>query len=754
MKKRFISLCLALVCMLAPASAAFSDISDSRLEQTASVLDALGIMQGVDYQRFSPEASLTRAQFCKLAVTAMGVSDTSAYGSYTIFPDVKSSHWASKYINAAVLHPDLKKQAIIRGYADGTFGPDKTVNFGEVCTMLLRMLGYTESDIGPFWPTDYIARAKSLGLTKGVSSAAALNPVKRADAATMLLNTLGTKTKDDSGMLLSKVASSTIEDCILLETSKTDSTLASNEARFFENGAVSETPRKTAGTLDYSLIGVHGTIVIGKDDENVVIGVVPNDNKVETYNVTSISADGVKTNAQTLHPNRDVKLYVARERKADTYANMWASVHSGDTLTMYYDDYGSLELMAVLPTEQSAGGNSFVYGMATSINIPESYTIVKNGAVVDRSKLRKYDVVTMDAANRRAIVSDAKLSGQYTSGTPSFNYPQTVTMYGQEYRIPDSAASSFKDLKPKDYITLLFDDAGNVAAAFPKTTVSADMQGIVTSLKGSEATVALTNGLTVSLKDMDTSNAGDLMGRMVSVGQNSNGKPYLMRRSLSGRVSGDWSVSEGKIGQAAVSPKARIYEEVTSSAPLAQISLSDLDLTKVPAKDIRYTVVDSAGTVTNIVLGDVTGDSWIYGMGFGSTVGEKDDENREYYAGVRYWDGSAMQSKKYPVINMPSGLGSDPIGIPRGYQEDGKPSSMTVLKLTSIDTVQLSAFDGATGVRTKNGYYKLADNIGVYNSDRGEFMSLQTAKANYTSFRVYANTSADDGGVIRMIVAE
>ncbi len=154
---------------LAPASAAFSDISDSNLEQTASILDALDIMQGVGNNQFNPNGSLTRAQFCKLAVTAMGVSDERLRQLHHFPGCQEATHWAAQYVNAAMLHPDLKKQAIIRGYADGTFGPDKTVNFGEVCTMLLRMLGYTESDIGPFWPTDYIARAKSLGLTEGVS---------------------------------------------------------------------------------------------------------------------------------------------------------------------------------------------------------------------------------------------------------------------------------------------------------------------------------------------------------------------------------------------------------------------------------------------------------------------------------------------------------------------------------------------------------------------------------------------------------
>ena len=37
-------------------------------------------------------------------------------------------------------------------------------------------------------------------------------------------------------------------------------------------------------------------------------------------------------------------------------------------------------------------------------------------------------------------------------------------------------------MKLNDYITLLFDADGNVAAAYPKKDVSAEMQGIVTKI--------------------------------------------------------------------------------------------------------------------------------------------------------------------------------------------------------------------------------------------------------------------------------
>ena len=782
MKKRFVSLCLAGLIMVAPASAVFTDISDSRVSQTAAVLDALGIMQGVGGSSFAPGKALTRAQFCKLAVTAMGVTDVSPYASYTIFPDVKHSHWAAPYINAAVRHPELKEKSIIRGYADGSFGPDKIVSYGEVCTMLLRMLGYKEEDVGPFWPADYIAQAQAIGLTDGVTIADAHAAVKRGDAAVLLLNALNTDKKGEEGStLLDKVASSTVKDCILLETGKTHSGLAADAALFYEDGVVdAESPRKTAGTLDSSMIGVYGTIVIGKGSSKVAVGVIPNGNKTEAYEVVNAEADRIVTTNGTLRPDRKTKLYISRDYAMDEYEKAWANLQSGDTLTLYYNEYGVLQLMAVLPKTTAGATHSFVYGLATSRRIPAEYAIIKNGAKIDASKLKKYDVVTLDAANRQAIVSDTKLSGKYQTDSTTYSHPSQVKILGKDFEVSSEAAATFKDMKLNDYITLLFDADGNVAAAYPKKDVSADMQGIVTKIGEGKATVTLTNGLTLRnisiAKDVKT----DVMGRLVTVSQSGEGAD-LIRRTLSGKTAGNWSVAEGKLGSNAVSSKVRVYEEVLSGAPLNAINVSDIDLTSVPASQIKYTVQDNAGTVTNIVLGDVTGESWIYGIGYGKKIkgnfyppadsGYSDmqpEEQEEYqrkhpeyysytYAVVpKYWqDGKMVDDKEYRVPSLPSGLNGNPIGIPRGYSTDESivNTSLDTLKLTLIDTVKPSAFDGSSGVRTKDGYYELAENIGVYVSEQNRFVSLQTAKSNYTSFRVYANKTAENGGKIRVIVA-
>ena len=765
MKKRFISLCLTLALTAATAGAAFSDISSGSLQQTASVLGSLGIMQGTGNNRFEPNRPLTRAEFCKLAVTAMGIDDASPYASYTIFPDVRASHWAARYVNAALRHPDFKDNYIIRGYADGTFGPDRQLTYGEVCTMLLRMLGYKESDIGPFWPADYIAQANALGLTQGVSIKDAKTPVTRADAATMLLNTLGTSTRSDGqggSPLISRVSSSTVENCILLETSETDSSLATDEALFYENGTLSA--RKTAGRLDRSLIGVYGTPVIGKKGENVAVGVVPNTaSRQETYEVVNAAADRIVTKTGTFRPNRDTPTYISRDSSAEdsklkSLTEVWSSILPGDTLHAYYNEYGSLALLAVLPGTSISHANTFVYGIATSANIPSEYKIVKNGAVIDPSGLKKYDVVTLDAANRQALVSDTRVSGRYSEGGPTVSYPQEVKVYGNSFRISDSAAAFFKDMKLKDYITLLFDADGNVAAAYPRSTVSADMQGIVTAIDESKATVTLTNGVTLRNMDIDKLDKPTaLMGRLVSVSTNGD-KAVLTRRTLSGKTSGEWSLSDGKLGTKSVSSRVNVYEEVLSGAPLSRIALSDIPLAKVPSSDIRYTVTDSAGTITTVILGDVTGDSWLYGMGYGERIKDPTSDDPDHYSEervvLRHWSDGKEIKDKFKVLSLPSGLSGGPIAVPKGYSTDENivNTSLDIKKLKLIDTVDRTAFDGASGVRTKDGYYALADQLGIYDTENRDFIAtLQSAKSNYTKFALYANDTAEDGGKIRII---
>ncbi len=132
MKKRVFSALLALVLTLSaaaiPASAAgsFSDVSDKKTAQNVEVLRLLGVVEGNGIGQFNPYAQLTRAEFCKMLVTLMGSSDVLRYKTMTIFPDVRASHWAARYVNYAV-----RGEKLLAGLPDGTFQPDRAISYGE-----------------------------------------------------------------------------------------------------------------------------------------------------------------------------------------------------------------------------------------------------------------------------------------------------------------------------------------------------------------------------------------------------------------------------------------------------------------------------------------------------------------------------------------------------------------------------------------------------------------------------------------------
>ena len=92
MKKRLLSLLLA-VCLAAsvlalPVSAAetvrFSDVTDRDTAMAVESLRLLGVLDGYGDGSFRPNAVLTRAQFCKMAVYAMdGESELGLYRTVT-----------------------------------------------------------------------------------------------------------------------------------------------------------------------------------------------------------------------------------------------------------------------------------------------------------------------------------------------------------------------------------------------------------------------------------------------------------------------------------------------------------------------------------------------------------------------------------------------------------------------------------------------------------------------------------------------
>ncbi len=199
MKKRLLTALLAAVMfcttLAAPAGAAgstrFSDLTDSGVTTAVESLRLMGVLDGYGDGTFRPDGKLNRAQFCKMLTYVMdGGSELGRYRTVTIFPDVKPSHWAAGYINLAA-----KGKGVISGFADGRFYPERTVTIGQAVTILVRLLGYKDEDVGGVWPDSFMAVGATIGLTDGIG-AAGNAPLTRAQAAKLFMNLLVAQKKD------------------------------------------------------------------------------------------------------------------------------------------------------------------------------------------------------------------------------------------------------------------------------------------------------------------------------------------------------------------------------------------------------------------------------------------------------------------------------------------------------------------------------------------------------------------------------
>lgn len=188
--KKVISSVAALTIVASSASAfavTFPDVETSATYAPAvQALSALGIINGDDNGLFNPDNKVTRAEFTKMAVEALGQGASATAQTTSQFADAAntSQHWAAGYIAQGV------SGGWINGYDDTTFGPDDQVTFAQACKMLTAAIGYTAyaEQLGGY-PAGYVNQASTTGITAGVK-ANNDDQLTRAQVAMLIYNAL------------------------------------------------------------------------------------------------------------------------------------------------------------------------------------------------------------------------------------------------------------------------------------------------------------------------------------------------------------------------------------------------------------------------------------------------------------------------------------------------------------------------------------------------------------------------------------
>ncbi len=178
----------------------FSDIKNHKYKSEIQALCQRGIINGMTENTFSPDSTMTRAEFATITVRALGLE---AKGR-DVFSDIKKTDWYYGFVGTAYDY------SIIKGVSDKYFNPNGTITREEAAVMVKRsakILGidktYNESAVRNVLSqfTDY--KTVSTWAKEGLAfcydkeilddSAIKINPkeaVKRGEIAYMLYNLL------------------------------------------------------------------------------------------------------------------------------------------------------------------------------------------------------------------------------------------------------------------------------------------------------------------------------------------------------------------------------------------------------------------------------------------------------------------------------------------------------------------------------------------------------------------------------------
>ncbi len=111
----------------------YDDVSgEDWYNNAVSTLSVMDVLSGYLDGSFKPNASITRAEFAKIAVSFFDYEDIVYDGA---FSDVAGDQWYAQYVAAAV------ELGLVSGYPDGTFRPNESITRAEACAIVNRVLG-------------------------------------------------------------------------------------------------------------------------------------------------------------------------------------------------------------------------------------------------------------------------------------------------------------------------------------------------------------------------------------------------------------------------------------------------------------------------------------------------------------------------------------------------------------------------------------------------------------------------------------
>ena len=702
------------------------------------LLDSLGIMQGDGNGNYNLDAYVTREEMAKIAVNSSSFKDETAVGmKVSPFNDVDPHRWSAAYILNGT------QNGLFNGYLDGSFKPYDMVKYEEAVTMMLKVLGYGDDNFGISYPYGQVNFAKNIDLTENVNSDYGCW-MTRSQVARMVYNALNTYTSTNpQSKLISVFDASFVEDAIIISVSNNNKANTSSGKYDLYEGF----------NTDY--IGLEGDMVI--KNQNDMLCFVPSEAPMDKYAVYSVlnnAVVGYKNGAMT-QINVDSSTTCYNGTMASTYGAVKSQMEMGDVLRVKYDNAGKVDYLIYEDGAMEGPIKVADLGIVSNYIKDQSTQIMRDGNKVTAASVAVNDVIYYSEELNMVLAYSTKVSGIYESASPSRDQPTQVTISGKTYTVEGAQAfndlSSSGPLKYGDTVTVILGRGGDIAGVVTTSQVTDAKYGFAigsgrkdftnsdgTTYSSYYITIVGADGLTYEYPT--TSDCSSYINSVVKASF-TNGQTKITRvDSLSSSLSGRVDCDDMTIGKYKIANDCKILDTVgyytyDSKVMYKSVYPQRLDGMTLSSNDVRYFTKNAKNEITEMILLDVTGDCYEYGIV--TSVYDK-----QYTVDM---DGSF-----YKTTNA---LGGAKVNTPcKGYFKNGS------LALEG----SLSAYPGVaknlTGATIDiNGMtYMLSDRVVVYECksyNSYSKISINDAISGNYNYSAYYDKKESNGGRIRVIIA-
>ncbi len=635
------------------AGAAFSDIAGHEAEGDLTLLAALGVFAGDGGVggTVRPDATITRAEFCKVVVSATGKASTAAglAGLKPTFADGASiPTWAWGYVNCATY------MGVINGYADGTFRAGNLVTYGEAVTMLIRVVSGHSAQVPPgVWPYNCLFYGVDANFVGGVEVGFASLPCTRGDMARMLVATMQVDKLDKDGVakpdtsILFPILTTGVVTTFVLGT---DSTLSVAgvalplAAKVYVVGASSY-----PGLLGLNVWAVENAdgdvvAVLVKQATNTVKGVFSSyidENTGIAGNDTYLLKDGTKipisfdavpapTTKVTINGAAEALETLALLLANDECTFMLGADGKATNITALRFDLGKDYITVV--TKSTATVDTSVTGNTVgTFDVAKTAAVSINSASIDRDALAKWDVIylaTKDGVTGYNATTNPiyAIRGARQGIEGTVKTVRTVTTAGGTV---EYATFEFADKTTKEYVVIGggnitpplvvastgkygLDEKGKifVQQSYAAGTTTVLVTEYITGTAGAFVTVdARGTGVTYQADVDFTSNVGDV--GVIAISATTNHATGFTTYTPAGSTY-DVVAVDAANGTLTLKVSGLTTYQFITDAVVYKYDTSDAVYTYVPLDQVGLWVSDTTGTIDHFINLDGTGPLVVY----------------------------------------------------------------------------------------------------------------------------------------------